>query len=102
MRCPDFRSRHLAWLDAALAPRVGEAMRRHADHCPRCRRYDAALRVGLLLARHHAPLAPTRRFRRILAARLSAEGVPAATVRTGAAILRPYAVRHAQGAQVRA
>ncbi|MBL8998475.1 MAG: zf-HC2 domain-containing protein [Gemmatimonadales bacterium] len=94
MRCSSFRSQHLAWLDASLSPRLVVEMRAHADQCPRCRRFDALLRTGLLLARHHRPLAPSRQFRTTLATRLAAE-----SSRPSAAILRSYGSRDHEGTQ---
>ena len=86
MSCTDFRTQHLAWLDAALAADVTMEMRRHADACLRCARYDAEVRVGLLLARHLQPIRVSPDFRARLNARLALERFAAGRigpVRTG-------------------
>jgi hypothetical protein len=63
MPCSQFRSQHLGWLDAGMSAATAATMRSHADSCARCARYDAAVRRGLLLARHAGDLRPSPRFR---------------------------------------
>ncbi|MBX3174133.1 MAG: zf-HC2 domain-containing protein [Gemmatimonadaceae bacterium] len=98
MPCSDFRARHLAWLDASLDAPVAQRMRTHADSCPRCQRFDASVRLGLLLARHTQPLRFSSLARARLQSRLKAQ--PRAEPRpTGAAILPSYGSGDAQGVQ---
>jgi len=73
--CAEFRAQHLSWLDSALASSESGAMRLHADGCAACERYDAEVRVGLLLARHLTPVTVSPGFRARLAERLKLERV---------------------------
>jgi hypothetical protein len=73
MICTDFRTQHLAWLDAALAAAEAAEMRAHADACSHCGRYDAEVRVGLLMARHLQPIRVSPDFQARLKARLDFE-----------------------------
>ncbi|MBX7119051.1 MAG: zf-HC2 domain-containing protein [Gemmatimonadaceae bacterium] len=112
MRCPEFRSQQLSWLDAALDPSRAEAMRAHADACPACATYDRQVRAGLLLARHLPPLRPSPKLRRALRALGTRATTPIATpvatpvaAESGAprtAIFPPYGTRDDEGVQGRA
>lgn len=89
--CADFRAQHLSWLDAELSAPDAAAMRSHADACVNCARYDADLRVGLLLARHLSPVTVSPGFKARLAERLRLERFVTERPRRGAATLRPPA-----------
>lgn len=64
-------------------------MRTHADECAPCARYDAELRVGLLLARHLTPLTVSPGFKARLAQRLKLERFVTDGPRRGPATRRP-------------
>ncbi len=87
--CADFRAQHLSWLDSELPAAVAAAMRTHADACKKCARYDAELRVGILLARHLRPLTVSPGFRARLAERLKLERFATERPRRGPTTLRP-------------
>jgi hypothetical protein len=71
--CAAFRVQHLSWLDSDLSAAESAVMRAHADGCASCARYDAEVRVGLLLARHLTPVTVSPGFRARLAERLKLE-----------------------------
>lgn len=58
-------------------------MRAHADACASCARYDAELRVGMLLARHMNPVTVSPGFRARLAERIKLERFMAEGPRRG-------------------
>ena len=71
--CSAFRVQHLSWLDSDLTAADSATMRAHADVCANCARYDAEVRVGMLLARHMNPVTVSPGFRARLAERLKLE-----------------------------
>lgn len=71
--CSAFRVQHLSWLDSDLTAAEAATMRAHADACVSCARYDAEVRVGMLLARHMNPVTVSPGFRARLAERLKLE-----------------------------
>jgi hypothetical protein len=71
--CSAFRVQHLSWLDSDLSAAESAMMRTHADACASCARYDAEVRVGMLLARHMNPVTVSPGFRSRLAERLKLE-----------------------------
>lgn len=87
--CADFRAQHLSWLDSDISAADAAAMRTHADSCAKCARYDAELRVGILLARHLTPVTVSPGFKARLAERLRLERFATEGPRRGPSPLGP-------------
>jgi hypothetical protein len=81
--CAAFRVQHLSWLDSDLTAAESAVMRAHADACTSCARYDAEVRVGMLLARHLTPVTVSPGFKARLAERLKIERFMAEGPRRG-------------------
>src|SRR5205809_7579148 len=94
MTCLQFRERYSDYRDGLItSERELRRFQRHFAHCPACRRYDDAVRRGVLAlqAAPHA-VTPSPDFRRRLESRLARArpGQPALPARAGlaAALLR--------------
>src|SRR2546430_3297330 len=89
MTCLQFRERYSDYRDGLItSERELRRFQRHFAHCPACRRYDAAVRRGVLAlqAAPHA-VTPSPDFRRRLESRLARErpGEPELPARRGLA-----------------
>ena len=89
MTCLQFRERYSDYRDGLItSERELRRFQRHFAHCPACRRYDAAVRRGVLAlqAGRHA-ITPSPDFRRRLESRLARErpGEPELPARAGLA-----------------
>lgn len=88
MTCTDFLKRYTDVRDGLItAPRELRRFERHLAHCPACRRYDTAVRRGVLALQAAGTIEPSRDFRRRLDARLARErrGLGAVPARAGVA-----------------
>ncbi len=89
MTCPEFLDRYTDFRDGLVtAPREFRRFSRHLAHCPSCRRYDTAVRRGVLALQATDNVRPSPDFRRRLERRLRREGLVAGPVlpaRTGVA-----------------
>ncbi len=74
MTCADFLDRYTDFRDG-LIPERRELQRceHHLAHCAACRRYDAAVRQGVLALQRAERIEPSPAFRRRLEARLERE-----------------------------
>src|SRR5439155_6568659 len=95
MTCAEFLERYTDFRDGLItAPRELRRFTRHLALCPACRRYDAALRRGLLALQSIQSIEPSPAFRRRLDARLAREpprGQRPARAGIAAALLVPGA-----------
>src|SRR5205814_880069 len=74
MTCVEFLERYTACRDGLItAPRELRRFERHLTRCAGCRRYDAAVRRGVLALRAAETIEPSHDFRRRLDARLDRE-----------------------------
>jgi len=74
MTCADFLDRYTDFRDGLITVRRElQACERHLAHCAACRRYDAAVRQGVLALRTAERIEPSPDFRRRLEARLERE-----------------------------
>src|SRR5882762_5562416 len=74
MRCAEFLERYTDFRDGLItAPRELRRFERHLSRCAGCRRYDGAVRRGVLALRAAETIEPSRNFRRQLDARLERE-----------------------------
>ena len=74
MTCAEFLERYTDFRDGLItAPRELRRFTRHLALCPACRRYDAALRRGVLALQAIQTIEPSPAFRRRLDARLARE-----------------------------
>src|SRR5438034_6670604 len=74
MRCAEFLERYTDFRDGLLTePCELRRFERHLARCPACRRYDSALRRGVLALQAAVPIEPSPDFRRRLEARLQQE-----------------------------
>jgi hypothetical protein len=74
MTCAEFLERYTDFRDGLIpAPREVRRFERHLVRCPGCRRYDTALRRGVLALQAVGSIEPSRDFRRRLDARLERE-----------------------------
>src|SRR2546430_15560567 len=72
MTCAEFLERYTDLRDGLItAPRELRRFTRHLAQCPACRRYDAALRRGVLALQAAQTIEPSPAFRRRLAERLA-------------------------------
>lgn len=74
MDCPEFLARYSEFRDGLVVrPRELRRFERHLARCPKCRRYNTAVRRGVLALRIVETIEPSRDFRRRLDARLERE-----------------------------
>src|SRR5712692_5367655 len=74
MTCAEFLERYTDFRDGLItAPRELRRFERHLVRCAACRRYDAAVRRGVLALQAAGTIEPSRDFRRRLDARLERE-----------------------------
>ena len=74
MTCREFLERYTDFRDGLItAPRELRRFERHLGHCPTCRRYDGALRQGVLALRAAETIEASPTFRSKLEARLARE-----------------------------
>src|SRR5207248_11318996 len=74
MTCAEFLERYTEFRDGLItAPRELRRFGRHLTHCAGCRRYDGAVRRGVLALQAAGTIEPSRDFRRRLDARLERE-----------------------------
>ena len=74
MTCAEFLERYTDFRDGLVtAPRELRRFGRHLARCAGCRRYDAAVRRGVLALQAVETIEPSRDFRRRLDARLERE-----------------------------
>lgn len=74
MNCDEFLARYSDFRDGVVtAPREVRRFERHVAHCPQCRRYDTAVRRGVLALHAVDTLEPSPGFRRRLDERLRRE-----------------------------
>jgi anti-sigma factor RsiW len=74
MTCPEFLDRYTDFRDGLItAPRELRRVQRHLAQCAACRRYDAAVRRGVLALQAADPIEPSSKFRHRLEARLERE-----------------------------
>jgi predicted anti-sigma-YlaC factor YlaD len=87
MTCAEFIERYTDVRDGLITtPRELRRFERHLTLCPNCRRYDAAVRRGVLALQSVETIEPSRDFRRRLDARLERERRAAADIRARAGI----------------
>ncbi|HEV2751791.1 MAG TPA: zf-HC2 domain-containing protein [Gemmatimonadales bacterium] len=81
MTCAEFLARYTDVRDGLLtAPRELRRFERHLTQCPACRRYDTAVRRGVIALQAAGTIEPSREFRRRLDARLARERHALSTV----------------------
>jgi len=74
MTCADFLERYTDFRDGLItAPRELRRFERHLARCAGCRRYDTAVRRGVLALQAVGTIEPSREFRRRLDARIERE-----------------------------
>src|SRR2546428_13212370 len=74
MTCAEFLERYTDFRDGLItAPRELRRFERHLVRCADCRRYDSAVRRGVLALRAAETIEPSQDFRRRLEARLERE-----------------------------
>src|SRR5207245_11359627 len=74
MSCAEFLERYTDFRDGLItAPRELRRFERHLARCAGCRRYDTAVRRGVLALQAAETIEPSRDFRRRLDARLERE-----------------------------
>src|SRR2546427_5395380 len=74
MTCAEFLERYTDFRDGLItAPRELRRFERHLARCAGCRRYDTAVRRGVLALQAVETIEPSRDFRRRLDARLERE-----------------------------
>ncbi|HVH67350.1 MAG TPA: hypothetical protein VM716_05740 [Gemmatimonadales bacterium] len=87
MTCTEFVDRYTEVRDGLItSPRELRCFERHLALCPSCRRYDTAVRRGVLALQAAETIEPSRNFRRRLDARLERERRAAGEVRTRAGV----------------
>src|SRR2546429_7607665 len=87
MTCAEFLERYTDFRDGLItAPRELRRFERHLVRCAGCRRYDAAVRRGVLALQAAGTIEPSRDFRRRLDARLERERRPAPEVPASAGV----------------
>src|SRR3989442_15663943 len=78
MTCAEFLERYTDFRDGLItAPRELRRFARHLVHCAGCRRYDTAVRRGVLALQAAGTIELSRDFRRRLDARLERERLAA-------------------------
>ena len=87
MMCPEFLERYTDFRDGLItAPRELRRFEHHLERCAGCRRYDAAVRRGVLALQAVRTIEPSRGFRRRLDARLERERRATRDVRASAGV----------------
>src|SRR2546428_8436812 len=89
MTCAQFLERYSEYRDGLItAAREARRFDRHLARCPTCRRYDAAVRRGVLALHETDSIEPSAGFRRRLDARPAPErrGEPPPPPRAGVAV----------------
>jgi putative zinc finger protein len=87
MTCAEFLQRYTDVRDGLItAPREVRRFERHLAHCAACRRYDTAVRRGVIALQAAGTIEPSREFRRRLDARLARERRALSTVPARAGI----------------
>jgi len=87
MTCAEFLKRYTDVRDGLItAPRELRRFDHHLVQCPACRRYDTAVRRGVLALQAAGTIEPSRDFRRRLDARLERERRAIGAVPTGAGL----------------
>jgi predicted anti-sigma-YlaC factor YlaD len=87
MTCADFLARYTDVRDGLItAPRDLRRFERHLEQCQACRRYDTAVRRGVIALQAAETIEPSRDFRRRLDARLARERRTLAAVPAGAGV----------------
>src|SRR2546428_4528347 len=85
MTCAEFLERYTDFRDGLItAPRELRRFERHLARCAGCRRYDTAVRRGVLALQAVERIEPSRDFRRRLDARLERERRATREVRASA------------------
>ena len=81
MTCAEFLDRYTEFRDGLItAPREERRFMRHLAQCPSCRRYDVAVRRGIMALRTTDTVQPSPDFRARLERRLRREGLVAGPV----------------------
>ena len=87
MTCTEFLQRYTDVRDGLVtAPRDVRRFERHLAQCAACRRYDTAVRRGVIALQAAGTIEPSREFRRRLDARLARERRALSTVPARAGI----------------
>jgi hypothetical protein len=87
MTCAEFLGHYTDFRDGLItAPRELRRFTRHLAQCAACRRYDVAVRRGVLALQAAETIEPSRDFRRRLDARLARERVARSQVPARAGI----------------
>src|SRR2546429_2608785 len=87
MTCAEFLERYTDFRDGLItAPRELRRFERHLVHCAGCRRYDTAVRRGVLALQAAGTIELSRDFRRRLDARLERERLAAREVPASAGV----------------
>src|SRR5207244_13607863 len=87
MTCAEFLERYTDFRDGLItAPRELRRFERHLLRCAGCRRYDGAVRRGVLALQAAGTIEPSRDFRRRLDARLERERRAAGEVPASAGV----------------
>src|SRR2546426_10296135 len=87
MTCAEFLERYTDFRDGLItAPRELRRFERHLARCAGCRRYDTAVRRGVLALQAVERIEPSRDFRRRLDARLERERRATREVRASAGV----------------
>lgn len=87
MNCAEFLQRYTDVRDGLItAPRELRRFERHLTQCAACRRYDTAVRRGVIALQAAGTIEPSREFRRRLDARLARERRALSTVPARAGI----------------
>lgn len=103
MRCAEFLDRYTDFRDGLItASRELRRFERHLVHCVACRKYDIAVRRGVLALQAIETIEPSPGFRRRLDARLEQErragvGVPASAGIAAALFVAAIALLALQG-----
>src|SRR5216110_1446684 len=98
MTCAEFLERYTEFRDGLItAPRELRRFGRHLTHCAGCRRYDGAVRRGVLALQAAGTIEPSRDFRRRLDARLERERRAAGEVPASAGVAAALAMLALEG-----
>src|SRR5258708_25192283 len=93
MTCAEFLERYTEFRDGLItAPRELRRFERHLVRCAGCRRYDTAVRRGVLALQAAGTIEPSRDFRRRLDARLERERRAAREVPASAGVAAALAL----------
>src|SRR3989475_898252 len=95
MTCAEFLERYTDFRDGLItAPRELRRFERHLMRCAGCRRYDTAVRRGVLALQAAGTIEPSRDFRRRLDARLERERRAAREVPASAGVAAARSEEH--------